>query len=300
MDWILLAILSPFLMSFTNLMEKFLVDKKIRHHSAIPIFGGIISFLIGTMIFIFHGVTILPISQMLILLSSGVLLIVYLLPYFEAISIDDSSRVVPLYQFVPIYVAIASYVLLHETLSPTQLLAFVCIVFGGFLLGLEKSDTTIFKPRKSFLLVVISGLIVSLVEVLFKFGYVMNDFLTTLAYQSVGGAIGAGFLLFSPRIKREFFAEYVRIKPWTFVLLLSNKLLEFVAQLCALVAITMAPVALVTVFGGLQSFFVLVEMIILSVWFPHILQENISKHILLQKILSLILIFIGISILSFA
>ena len=296
--WILLAILSPFLMSFTNLMEKFLVDKKIKHHAVIPFFGGIVSAILGILIFIFHGFVLLPVSQVCVLLLSGILLIVYLLPYFEALAIDDSSRVVPLFQFAPVFVVLLSSLLLKEHLTAHQMIAFMFIIFGGFLLGMEKSDLTIFKPRKSMVLILISSLIVSFVGVLFKFAYVTGDFITTLAYQSIGSGIGAVLLLLVPTIRRGCLSEYKRLQGQVLAILVFNKLLEFVGELTSLVAITIAPVALVTVFSGLQPFFLLIEVILLSRWLPHILEEDISKEILAQKFISLLLIFIGIYILS--
>lgn len=298
-NWIILAILSPFLMSFTNLLEKFLVEKKVKEHASIPVFGGMISFFIGILIFIFHGFVVLPVSQTLVLLLSGVLLIVYLVPYFEALSIDDSSRVVPLFQFAPVFVVILSSILLKEHLTQYQAIAFLFIISGGFLLGMEKSDITILKPRKSMVLILFSSLIVSFVGVLFKYAYVTSDFYTTLAYQSLGSGIGALLLLGIPSIRKGAEREIRRLGKGVFSILLFNKLLEFFAELISLAAITLAPVALVTVFGGLQSFFVLIEIIFLSHFLPHILKEHITRGILIQKGISLVLIFTGVYFLSF-
>lgn len=298
MLWLYLAVLAPFIISFTNIFDKFLIEKKVKHTSTVPIFSGIVSLIFGILIFVFHGLVILPLLQGGVLLISGVFIILYLIPYFKALAIDDSSRVVPLFQFVPIFVLLLSYVLLREQLTTFQLIAFIFIITGGFLLGMEKSDVSFLKPRKSLLLMLLSSLMVSFAIVLFKYAYVTGDFFTTIAYQSLGSGLGVFFLLLKPSIYRSFLSEVRSFQKNVLYILFLNKGLEFIGEAISFMAITLAPVALVTVFGGLQSFFVLAEAIILSLWFPHIIKERITKTIIVQKIISISLIFIGIYFLS--
>ncbi len=298
MSWILLSLIAPLLYSFTNYLEKFLIDKKIKNPLNLVILGGILSFFISLLIFLIHGFVLLNITQILILIISGILGLFYLIPYFKALALDDASRVIPLFQFLSIFVLILSYFLLHEQLSQFQLLSFIFILTGGILLSLEKSPEGIFRQRKSFWYMMLACLLASGISILFKYAHVPNDYWLSFAYQELGGMFGAIILLLVPRLRRSFFLEIRTFQKNVWLFLSLDEILDRLAGFVYLYASLLAPVALVAVVTDVQPFFVLVEGIILSVWFPHIIKEDLSRKTLGIKIISILLIFMGIYILS--
>ena len=59
-------------------------------------------------------------------------------------------------------------------------------------------------------------------------------------------------------------------------------------------AISLISVGMVSILAGFQSFFVLLYGVILSVWFPHIIKEVINKKVMAQKIISIVLMSLGL------
>ncbi|MHB8599155.1 MAG: EamA family transporter [Ktedonobacteraceae bacterium] len=294
MSWIVFAIVTQVLFAVSNFIDKFLIDKRIRDTLLVTILAGLASFLLGLLIFLVRGFSIIETKQLVLILISGILLELYLIPYFKALTMDEVSRIVPLFQFMPVFVLILSYFILGEALTGKQFLGSVFIIGGGFILAAKKIEGGgIFKLRKSLWLMVIASLLYAVTGVLFKWVVVAQDFWLTLAYEDIGMGIGAIILLLWPSYRAGFRRETRKLKLSTWGLLFVNETVYVLALLSMFYAILLGSVALVSVIGGVQPFFVLLYGLILSIWFPSIIQEDIQRETVLLKALAILLIFIG-------
>jgi len=296
MKWLFYAVATPFLNSLDSLGEKLLIDKHVKNAIVIVFNEGLIFLIFGLSILLWHKVEILSFTQTSILLLSGMLFIYYLIPYFKALKSEETSRVIPLFQFIPIIVLVLSYVFLHELISGKQILGFFVVFAGAFLLSAEKLDAKIFRPRKAFWYMLFSSFLYGLTPILFKFIVVNTDFWTAFFYQAIGGGIGAVTLFVYSPYRRAFVNESLKLpfKSWGIMTL--NQVATVVAELSASFAFSIAPVALVSVVTGTQPLFTLIFAIILSRFFPQIIKENISKGALGIKFSSIFLILVGISL----
>lgn len=293
MSWIVFAIAAQALFAVSNFIDKFLIDKRIKDPFLVTILAGLASLLLGLLIFLFRGFSLIETKQLILILISGILLELYLIPYFKALRMDDASRIVPLFQFVPVFVLILSFIILGEALTGKQFLGSVFIIIGGFVLATKKIEGGIFRLRKSLWFMVIASLLYAITGVLFKWVVVAEDFWLTLAYESIGMGIGAIILLLWPPYRTGFGREMKKLKLSTWGLLFVNETVYVLALLTLFYAILLGSVALVSVIGGVQPFFVLVYGLILSIWFPSIIKEDIQKNTILIKALAILLIFIG-------
>lgn len=85
MSWIIFSLVTPLFFSFTNLIEKFLIEKRIKELLTIVILGGFIYAAVGVGTFAVHGPAVLTPVQTGALLMSGMFLVLYLIPYFKAL-----------------------------------------------------------------------------------------------------------------------------------------------------------------------------------------------------------------------
>lgn len=267
--------------------------KKIKHPSTAAIIGGLFSLIVGIVIFAIRGFHLLPTLQIGLLFLSGILLVLYLIPYFKALSLDDTSRVVPLFQFFPIFVLIISYLFLHESLNGKQLFGFAFITIGGFLLGAKQIDKKIFSIRKSFWYMMLSSLLYSFTGIIFKY-LPQTDFWLNISYQTMGIGIGALLLFLYTPYRRNFLQEIKTFDMKVYKALALNTGLTLLAEFSYFFAITLAPVALISIAQGTQPLFVLLYGLILTLWLPHLIKEDIRRKTLELKLLSIILLFVGI------
>lgn len=296
--WVIFALIPPLLNAIDSLGEKFLSEKHIENPIVIILNEGWMYFIFGIIIMLFHRISPLSLLQVISLIFSGMVFVFYLIPYFKALQTEDSSRVIPLFQFIPILVLVFSFLFLHESIGVNQLFGFIFTFLGAFLLTVQKGESKIFKPRKALWYMLLASFLYSLAPILFKYVVVTTDFWTAFFYQALGGGLAAVLLLIVPSYRKSFFHEGLHLPFPTWSLMSLNQTLAIFAELSSSFAFSLAPVALVSVLTGTQSFFVLIFAIILSLKFPHILSEDIGKNTLIVKSISILLIFLGLIFIS--
>jgi drug/metabolite transporter (DMT)-like permease len=139
----------------------------------------------------------------------------------------------------------------------------------------------------------LSSLMVATNGLIFKIIALEENFWGTAFWEYVGGLIFAGFLFFGIKLyRRQFIASIAKNKNIIW-LNLSAELLNVIAKLCANFASLLAPLVLVWVINGFQPVFVLFYGIILTLIIPRFYKETLNRRILLQKLASIVIIFIG-------
>ncbi|MCL4468477.1 MAG: EamA family transporter [Deltaproteobacteria bacterium] len=292
MLWILFAIIANVLFAVSNLFDKFLIEKRVRDPLALTVFGGWIDLLFTLIIVLIHGLSITGPLQAGVLLLSGVLVELALIPYFKALSLEDASRISPLFQSMPVFVLLLSSVFLRETLTHRQMLGFLLILSGSFIVSMHKTDAGIFKIRKAFWWVLLASILWALPAVMFKFVVVKQTFWDALALEFFGVAIGATILFFL--YKTRVLAQIRDIGAGTWSILNINELIYIAGRVSNFYAITLGLVSLVAVLGGTIPLFVFLFGLMLSLWFPGIIKEDITRASIVTKISSIILVSCGL------
>ena len=262
------------------------------------IWYGVIAFNLGLLILGVKGFPLLDPTQIIALLIAGMFLIFYLIPYFEALKSDETSRVVPLFQFIPIFVAIMSVIFLNEKLRFPQLLGFGFVFLGAISLSSNKIDFKILRPRRSFWLMIIASFLYAVVLIIFRAVVRVEDFWITIGYEYLGMGLAILVTLLSPKVRdtvRNEFKPTMKLIPF-FVL---NNSLTVIAQTSEAFAISLAPVTLVSMVTSTQPIFVFLYGVLITLFLPHLLSEDIRAKTLQYKALSLVSILIGLALVYF-
>lgn len=147
---IFFAILSPAIYSIVNYFDKFFLEKFKIEPIVIAIFSGIIALLTSFILILFFGFHLFSISVVTSIIISGVMTELYILPYFKALSLEDASTVIPLVQFVPLFIILGDAFILDETLTLIQYLGALIILLSGLVISLEKANFYFFDQEKLF------------------------------------------------------------------------------------------------------------------------------------------------------
>ncbi|OGH19994.1 MAG: hypothetical protein A3D74_03810 [Candidatus Levybacteria bacterium RIFCSPHIGHO2_02_FULL_37_13] len=291
---IFFSILSPAIAGISNYIDKIFLDKYKILPVVITIYSGMAGFVIGLVILFFTGFYPVDFRLTMIVLASGFLTNLYLLPYYKALTYDETSRVIPFFQSIPIFVLILSFLFLGETLSLKQYIGCFIIIFGSFMIALEKFDLKIFKIRPAFWLIMLSSFLYAISVVLYKVGVEEIPFWHTLPYEGFGMILGS-LAIFTYKDNKQIFLKQAKgFKKNIYVLLSINEIIYVLARYTTYFALSLISASIVNVLSGFQPFFVLIFGIILSLWFPKVLREVINKKVLFQKITSISLMFIGL------
>jgi drug/metabolite transporter (DMT)-like permease len=214
-------------------------------------------------------------------------------PYIFALMRDETSRVVPLFQVQPIFSYLLALVFLSEHLNTSQVAAGIIIMAGAALINLDLDNR--FKLKKAvFGLMMLSTALFATEGFLFKFVAVDVGFWSAAFYQYLGTAFAGLALAIINKSYRTDFIEIMKSKGKKVLpISLLSESLNVLARVLFNYASLLAPLALVTLVNGFQPFFVIIIGVLLTLFWPRMGEESLLRKHLLQKALSVVIIFAG-------
>lgn len=303
MNWFLIALIPPFLWSLTNYIDKYLLDRyfKNRGVGTLMIFSSIIGIFISSFIALIHPESLItnPLNAFLISLN-GFLYILGVFFYLHALKRDDTSTVIPLLHLVPFFSYFLAFLFLRESLTSNQIIGSLLIIFGSIFLSFEFFGKTKIHFKKSVIaLMTLSSLFFALNYTLFKFFALESSFWTTSFYEYIGFVVFAFLLLvFVKSYRKEFASAVKENKAQILTLSGISEITNIVGKLVFNFVSLLMPIAIISIVGESQFLFIFVIGIVLTILFPKIIKEKINTTILIQKIIAIIIMFVGVYLLS--
>lgn len=302
MLWLIVAIFSYLILAVVFLLDKYFLVGPIPNPKIYAFYIGILGILI-LFVVPFVDFDIPDFSQIILSIFTGILFIYTLFWFYKALRQFEVSRIVPaIGAFVPLFTFALVYIFSRgkETLSFVETIAFFLLIVGSVLVTLEKKKII---NLKTIQISTITALMFSLYSVLSKYVYLKQPFWSGFIWIRIGGFLMAlGFLFFSSEVKEEIFKRK-KVFPKRTTLFLFNQAIGSGATILQNWAIALAPLIYVPIINallGTQYAFLLILTILISLKFPQILKEEISRKIFFQKIIAILLIGIGLTLLAFS
>ncbi len=300
MTWVAFALLGPFIFTIVNYIDRVVVERYIRDPLAMPVYVAIASLIAGLILWVLNGFPILATNDFLIIMLAGISNAVAASFYFRAIVMDDTSKVVILMQMSPVAVLILSFIVLDYQILPVQFIGFVLVLGAALALSVTTGAATIGQRIQfSRALWFVLGLVLfsAISNVLFKFVVDGSSFGRIVPYESFGMAFGGLLIyIFVPTI-RQAFNNNLRSIPRSALLAVSaSETVYIIAKLTVLTAISLGPVALVSVLSGTQVFYAILLGWLLTKLLPRLYNENIARGHILRKIFWALVLFVGVGL----
>lgn len=302
MTWFWIALIGPVLYSVTNHVDKYLISKYFKNGEAgaLVLFSSLFAVVTLPIIyFIEPAVFSLRIVAIAALSLDGIMNVVCLILYLKALRDEEASVVLPFYQTIPIFSFILGYFVLGEILSAKQLLACGLIIIGTIIISLNFANGALnIKKRVAALMLSVSFLY-AVSGVIFKFIAIDEGFWVSIFWEFAGEVIiGLLLFIFISSYRKQFF-QIMRVNTSRVLSLNSfNESIFLIAEGASAYATLLAPIALVTTVNGFQPVFVFIFGIGLTLFFPKVGKESLSKNDLAQKILAIGIITVGTYILG--
>ncbi len=287
--WILLSIIAAFIWSIVNVIDKTIMTRFIKR----PVIPVIISGLLGivfSLIIWTKKFVLLSGWPLFLSLLAGAIAAVATIFYFKAIKIEEASRVVPLFAMTLIWIVVLAVIFLGEILTIQEYFGIFIIFLGSVLISIKKRFR--FSLGKVFLLMLLSTILYAVNRILYK--YLMGDwdYWTVFSWTNIGFFLIMFplFIYYIP-IFRETIKKY---KGKAMGLIISSESLSLIALIIFLVAMSFGFVALVSAVNSVHYLFVFLWTILLSIWFPKIIKEELKGSIIFLKLLAIVLIIGGV------
>lgn len=302
--WLLYAFSGPVLWATSTHLDKYLVERYFKGAGAavLMVFTAIVGVLALPLIWWWHpDVLALPPLAITVMTVSGLLYMWAMTVYLQALDGEEASVIAPFFQLSAVWTLALAYLVLHETLTASQLAGTSLVFAGGVLLsgagfrnGSRIKGTLVLRMLACTLILALSG-------VIFKFFAIRDDdFWGTMFWMFVGEALfGVAVLLRTTQ--RRTFLDLLRRSTGPLVAInAANELINLGGGLGVRYAFTLAPIALVQTITGTTTLFVFLIGILLTRFFPGLGRESLDRRDLMRKGFAALLVGAGVTVMQFA
>jgi drug/metabolite transporter (DMT)-like permease len=301
--YIIIAIIAYSLYAVNGVIDKFLLSKAVRSPAVYAFFIGITGpftfALIPLALIPGLGITFefLSWNDLVIAIFGGATFVWALYFLYKATQETSVSRILPIEGgLVPVFTLVFAYIILGERLLPTQLIAFIFLVVGAVIISLRHDRTG--WHAKAFTNAVIAAVLFALSFVLTKYTFDHSNFISGLVWTRLGFFIVALTFLIPASVRHGIFNAPKETTKGNKYLYLGARISGSISGFLQNYAISLGSVTIVNAMQGTQYALLLVGTIALSKYYPKILKEKVTRQILAQKILAIVLIACGLIFLS--
>ncbi len=298
MTWLAITLIGYSLNAVATLISKWLLVKEIPEPVTFTFYIGVLNLL--ALVLIPFGVVIPGMTQLGIALLSGVAYAWAMYMLAKALTTDEASRVAPMVGGLqPIFVALFALWFLPEVFIKSQYLGFGLIIVGSILIALKIGKAKFSFHRKkifthSLKYILFSSALFGLSYASLKLVYIQQGFISGFFWTRVGTFLFVLVLALIPGnwkiIKKSSKKSGPKAKGWFMI----GQVLGALSFLLVSYAISIGPVTIINALQGVQYVILFVLAVILSRNFKHLLDEPLTKKIVIQKVVAIALILAGL------
>jgi len=290
MEWYVFALLAPAFWAMNNVFIKFLLTNKFKNNLPM-MFTAILCDMVFALAVAFFAPIKIDFPYSIAALLAGLMPLAGFWFYTKALLFEEVSRIVTLFQLVPLFVVCLSAVFLGEILGFQKYLGISLIIVASTLVSYKKLGNKAFSGALKFMIpfaVLIATFTISDKMLL---GYL--DFWSVFFWNILGTFCGVFILLSFSKPRKEFRVAVSEAGKKAVFTAFIGEGLYIMGTICSLAALSLVDASLASALFGLQPFFVFFYILLMSLFLPKILNEDISKSIVMLKASAIALMLIG-------
>lgn len=220
--------------------------------------------------------------------------------YLRAVQVEEASRVAALEYFYPVFVFLGAFFFLGESLALRHWIGGLLLIIGVLLISCKFnrtgcSGTPMISPAiRPFISYWIAMAIYCIV--LKCLLATMNEW-QLYTWSSFGNLMAALPMLANSAVRKEVLG-FLGSGTSAIGGLISEETFMFLGLIFSIFAYALGSVALVTSIGALQPILTLILVVVIGLFLPGSIKEELDRNSLFQKSLSFIIVIIGIYFIS--
>jgi len=291
--WLIVIIFSYFFLALASFGDKIFLKQK-ETPKAYTFYVGVLSGLV-ILITPFIG---FDFNNIFLGAIEGVVYIFALYSMYYVINKSEVSVAIPIIGGIqPVFVFLLTVFIFGFTgFVLKDIFALIILILGTVLISFNNN----FKFNKNvFLLAIIPAMLFALDFILTKQVFETNTFWHGLVLMRTFSFLTVLVFLFNKKFKKEIFKKKKKVNKKGIIFLLAQGSggIGIVLQSFAISIVPVFYLATLNALKGVQYAFLFLIIIFVSLVFPKILKEDLSKKVLLRKGFSIILIGLGIVLL---
>ena len=300
MGWLIITLISSACLGLIHVVDKIVLHRYIKTPLSIILLIGLVDLIVGIAMLCFsripNGTTI---TTNMSALASGACIAFAVILLQRTLYTQEVSRVVPITQSSPIFTALLSLLILNENIYTTQWIGITATVLGSILITLKlDSNTSRIFLHKSFYPLMFSAFMFGAASVAGKVAVEQLPVLYTQGLRNV--TFGLILLFYASR--SEVFTEVrglIHKRSPALILVMVNQFVTAqIGSIMLLWALSLGPASLVTAVSASRALFAFMYSICLTAIWSSLLGEDKSTDSVLIKLLSTVLIVVGIAAIS--
>lgn len=232
---------------------------------------------------------------------SGVTSTLALLTFFQSLKISEASVAGPVVGALnPLFALILGTLFFNQLITIPQFMAMLVLILGAAILTFNIWFSRV-KTNRQLLMMILSGFLFALSYVFLKEVFLQSNFITGLVLTRLFGAITVLTFFLMSDFRTQIFASKVKKHSFfnkTSLLLLTGQSMGAAQGFLLAYATTLTSPALVNSLFGVQYLIILAAALILAKKHLLLLDENLSKKVIWQKILGAAVLSYGVYLLS--
>lgn len=295
-DWVSIAVLSALVLGMVNIIDSHLISRRLPSFRAYMLLMGCVVLALGLiLIYLFPLPKDLGAWPLMVAIASGILRTTSLAILLYTLKREEVSRVIPVVNTYPVFVAIMAIPLLGEMLDYRQWLAIIIVVAGVVMVSVRRSQgNSMTWLGKTFFLLFGSSLLMAMADVAAK--YALMHVSSWNMYCITHFCISGIFLLIAlrPQVLRELNNSKKSIS--SIIIVIVNEILAVIGVVLLFSAMQRGPVSLVSTIFSSRPIFVFIYAFIISRVSPTSLEWEYGKGVLALRLIAIIMIVGGIVI----
>jgi len=313
MNWLQIALVSYFILSIATLVDKIFLSKVVAASFVYMLWVVMLSIVIAggfaVVVLVSQSAGVWPTTvagsftlmsswYMFIAIVVGIFFTAALYFLYSSIQKGEISRITPIIGgSMPLLIYAMTFY--HQPLDAGKLIAFLILVTGTVLIS--------YMPRRSgdkkgggYFLALGASFSFAVFFVLTQYLFREQGFINGIIWPRAGSLLVVIAFLSVPGIRRQFVESITSVSRSVRLAWLGNQGLAvtgFVGQAFA-ISLPGVSVALVAALQSVQYALILIYASLLSIFQPRLMKEYLSTKVIIQKVLSLVLIGIGLYIVT--
>jgi len=291
MDWLVFSVLSSMLWALGTVIDKYTLTKHLPSTFSYQLLFLATELPMLLLLFFADITFVFPWFALGII--AGFSHYLGLMLYFKAMAIEEASRVISLFYVGPVFVLVLAALLLGETLTLPVYAGVVLLVLGAVSISYRKAEGrgSVISPALGLLL--LCSAIFSGYEILTKYVLGFVD-LTSYLFWDLVGSLMMGLAAFClPKIRREFLSDIKALGRPVLVWRVANTYMSLTALILYFAAMSLGLASLVSAATSFEPLFVFIFAVLLSLFVPQVLKEDLGRSAIITKVLAVVLIVVG-------
>ena len=307
--WLIIVLLAYLILAVVNLVDKFIIDNVIKSSRTYTFLVGLLSgavWILAPWWLRWPGSVIFWLNLII-----GALFPIGLLLLYRSLKMGEASKILVIAGgSVPVFSFLLSAGVLQENFTGKQIWALLFLIAGTMVIAWM-------PPKKKFIASILAGLgfkneaakqaiwlalAAALIFALFFVGtkvlYAAQPFLSAFIWIRLGSLLAVLTLLLPPAWRREIFKNLKTLRGKNAKIFFANQTFAGAGFTLQNYAISIGSVALVNALQGVQYALLIILGGLLTIFYPKLITENISRAVIIQKIIAVILIAVGLYFLT--